>query len=191
MARPREFDEQHAVERAMHAFWETGYEGTSTEQLCAATGLGRSSIYNTFTSKHALFRRSLRHYSQTAHQRQLELIEGAGPLRSKVRALLSRLIEEELEHGRRGCLAVNTVVELGGRDAEISTDLRRDFDQLIDAWRAAIERAQREGELGRDADPLALAQFVHSTVGGLRLMARSGADRAALENVLEVALTAL
>ncbi|NUS02366.1 MAG: helix-turn-helix transcriptional regulator, partial [Nonomuraea sp.] len=59
MARPRTFEEDRAVEAAMRAFWDAGYEATSTQDLCAATGLGRSSIYNTFAGKRDLFERAL------------------------------------------------------------------------------------------------------------------------------------
>src|SRR5690606_8821359 len=62
MARPRTFEEEQALEAAMRAFWRRGYEATSTQDLCAATGLGRSSVYNAFDSKRELFTRALRRY---------------------------------------------------------------------------------------------------------------------------------
>ncbi|CAM5616019.1 TetR/AcrR family transcriptional regulator OS=Streptomyces alboniger OX=132473 GN=CP975_28210 PE=4 SV=1 [Streptomyces alboniger] len=72
MARPRTFDEERALDAAMHAFWVKGYEATSTQDLCEATGLGRSSIYNTFSSKHALFRRALARYMDAMNTGQQE-----------------------------------------------------------------------------------------------------------------------
>jgi TetR/AcrR family transcriptional regulator, transcriptional repressor for nem operon len=191
MARPREFEEQRAVEKAMHAFWASGYEATSTQQLCDATGLGRSSIYNTFRSKHDLFRKSLRHYDETTTRTRSELLEREGSEREKLRDLLLGVIEDELEHGRRGCFAVNTVVELGQRDPELVAELRRDFDRFVDALQATIEAGQRAGEIDRTKDPRALAQFLHAAIGGIRVNARSGVDRAVLENIAEVTLGAL
>ncbi|PXY30181.1 TetR/AcrR family transcriptional regulator [Prauserella endophytica] len=190
MPRPREFDEAVAVEKAMHAFWDHGYEGTSTARLCEATGLSRSSIYNTFSSKHALFRLSLRHYMDSATQRRLDQLAGDRPVRDKIRDLFAQTIDDEFR-SPRGCLVVNTAAELGGRDAEVSEDLRRDTERLTAALRDAIEAGRRAGEIAEDKDPLTLARFVHTTAGGLRVMARSGADRAALENVAEVALATL
>lgn len=75
MARPRTFDEGRALDAAMHAFWANGYEATSTQDLCEATGLGRSSIYNTFSSKHDLFKRSLARYIELMTVPQIELLE--------------------------------------------------------------------------------------------------------------------
>ncbi|MCZ9337074.1 TetR/AcrR family transcriptional regulator, partial [Streptomyces sp. TRM76130] len=75
MVRPRTFDEERALDAAMHTFWEKGYEATSTQDLCEATGLGRSSIYNTFKSKHDLFERALAHYIDTMTTAQLAVLE--------------------------------------------------------------------------------------------------------------------
>lgn len=191
MPRPREFDEQHAIEQAMHAFWSNGYEATSTEQLCEATGLGRSSIYNTFTSKHELFRKSLLHYFNTATQEQIDLLDEPGNVRDKIRNLLNRTVADEYDNQHRGCFAVNTLAELAGRDDEVSADLRWDVDRYIVALRLTIESAQRDREIDPAKDSGALARFVHSTIGSLRLMARAGAERAEAFAVVDVAMTAL
>ncbi|MCG5212790.1 TetR/AcrR family transcriptional regulator [Streptosporangium sp. KLBMP 9127] len=190
MARPRKFDEERAVDAAMRAFWAAGYEATSTEDLCEATGLGRSSIYNTFTSKRALFLRALRHYAETMTERQVELLEGDAPVREKLRELLSRVVDEE-SGDPQGCLVVNTSIELAGRDEEVAALLKRDYDRRIEALRTALETGRSRGELDAGRDPLALAHFVAATVGGLRVAARTGADRAALDGIAASALAAL
>ncbi|WP_158884159.1 TetR/AcrR family transcriptional regulator [Amycolatopsis anabasis] len=191
MARPREFDEERAVERAMQAFWSSGYERTSTQELCAATGLGRSSIYNTFTSKHELFRKSLRHYCDTATGAWVELLDGPGTARERLHRMLARVIDDEVENQSRGCLVVNTIAELGGRDPEIGAILRADTDRLIAAIGACIRSGQRDGEIDRGKDARALAQFVHCQIGGIRMISRNGADRTTMTNVAEIALSAL
>jgi TetR/AcrR family transcriptional regulator, transcriptional repressor for nem operon len=191
MARPRTFDEHTAVERAMQAFWTDGYEGTSTEQLCEATGLGRSSIYNTFASKHMLFRKSLERYTEETAARRAALIEQPGTVRERIRRILSSVIDDELTHDRRGCLAVNTVVEFGQRDPEIAAVIRRDTARFVEDLRVVFEQAQRDGEIECGRDPAALARYVHSTIGGLRIQARQGVERAALAEIAEIALTAL
>ncbi|SFQ56249.1 DNA-binding transcriptional regulator, AcrR family [Amycolatopsis arida] len=191
MPRPREFNEQHAIDRAMWAFWAGGYGGTSTERLTEATGLRRSSLYNTFRSKHALFRRCLWRYAETATQAQLDLLASPGPARETLRALLMRVVDDESRAGSPGCLAVNTAIELGGRDDEVTADLRRDRERLAGAIREVIERGQRAGEIDRGKDAGDLAHFVTATTGGLRVLARGGADRATLTGVVEVALATL
>jgi TetR/AcrR family transcriptional regulator, transcriptional repressor for nem operon len=191
MARPRNFDEPTAIERAMEAFWSGGYEGTSTEQLCEATGLGRSSIYNTFASKQELFRKTLRRYDETTSRTRAEILEGPGTARERLRRFLQVIIEDELEHNRRGCLAVNTVVELGRREPEITAELARDIARFVDDLKAVLDQGRRDGEIDRDKDTQALAQFLHATVGGLRVQARLGLERGILERTADVALTAL
>ncbi|MGC7099666.1 TetR/AcrR family transcriptional regulator [Amycolatopsis lurida] len=191
MARPREFDERAAVDRAMHAFWRGGYEGTSTQQLCEATGLGRSSIYNTFSSKRALFVRALQHYCDTATQHQIDFLDRPGSPREKLRALLMSTVEDEFTSDNHGCLAVNTVAELGGKDAEISAQLAKDTERYVAAIHAVVTEGQRAGEIDPDRDPLVLARFLHSQIGAVRLSARSGTDRPTLERIVELALSTL
>jgi AcrR family transcriptional regulator len=191
MARPRKFDEQVAVDRAMQEFWSSGYTATSTERLCEVTGLGRSSIYNTFQDKHELFREALGRYRELTSASRGEILDGEGSIRDRLELLLNTVVEEDLAHDRRGCLAVNTNVELGRTDAAIAVELRRDTERFVGDLAMLFEHGQRTGEIDRTKDPRALAQFVHATVGGLRLAARSGCERAVLDNILAVALTAI
>jgi TetR/AcrR family transcriptional repressor of nem operon len=191
MARPREFDEEQAIDAAMRAFWaEAGYEATSTQALCDATGLGRSSIYNTFTSKHALFERALERYMTQKTGTAIELLESPLPLTDKLRTLLWQAVEPD-PADPAGCLVVNSMVELGPHDPEVAAALARDQSVRLRALRAAIEAGQRAGELDPDRDAQALAQFVVATISGLRVLARGGADRATLAAVATTALTAL
>ncbi|MEU1019097.1 TetR/AcrR family transcriptional regulator [Streptomyces sp. NPDC005898] len=196
MARPRTFDEERALDAAMRAFWVNGYEATSTQDLCEATGLGRSSIYNTFTSKHDLFRRALARYMQRMNAGQIEILEdGERSATERVRALFARIIDGEFEHredGRSiGCLTVNTTVELAARDPESAAMLERDLALRLTALRAAIRSGQRDGDITRKRDADTLARYVNAVIGGMRISAQGGADRAALEAIAETALDAL
>lgn len=191
MARPRQFDEESAVGHAMEAFWVGGYEGTSTEQLCEATGLGRSSIYNTFSSKRELFRRSLRRYCETAGSLHTEILEHPGPARAKLRRMLTRVLDDEVDGDGRGCLVINSTIEFGGRDEEVSAEIKRDSAQLVASVRAVIESGQRDGEIDAAKDALALARFLHAQVGAIRLAARAGAGRTALTSIVDVAMSAI
>ncbi len=187
MARPRKFDEERVVDAAMRVFWATGYQATSTEELCEATGLGRGSIYNAFTSKRDLFKRALQRYMDTMTTRQIALLESHLPVREKLRRLLYQAIDEE-EQQRRGCLVVNTIVELAPCDPEIAELLCRDYNRRLEALRAAIDRGRRDGEIAADRDPTALAHFINATLGGMQVAARGGADRGVLEGIVAIAL---
>ncbi|MFI7316369.1 TetR/AcrR family transcriptional regulator [Streptomyces venezuelae] len=196
MARPRSFDEERALDAAMHAFWANGYEATSTQDLCEATGLGRSSIYNTFTSKHDLFRRALTRYMDGMNAGQLQILEDAGrPATERLRALFDRVIEGEFQQRRDGhsigCLTVNTTVELAGRDPEAAAMLERDLAVRLTALGATIRAGQQDGDItsGRDADTL--ARYINAVIGGMRVSAQGGADRSALQAIADTAMDAL
>ncbi|MCN9239367.1 TetR/AcrR family transcriptional regulator [Streptomyces sp. RY43-2] len=196
MARPRMFDEERALGAAMRTFWEKGYEATSTQDLCEATGLGRSSIYNTFKSKHDLFTRALAHYIDTTTINQRAILEDARLSGAdRIRTLLAVIVEGEAEHragGRSlGCLTVNTTVELAGRDAQAARMLERDTARRLAALRAVIEEGRRDGSITSTRDAGALARFVNAAIGGMRIASQGGADQAALESIAEVTLDAL
>jgi TetR/AcrR family transcriptional regulator, transcriptional repressor for nem operon len=194
--RPRTFDEDRAVDAAMRTFWANGYEVTTTEDLCAATGLGRSSIYNTFTSKHELFRRALLRYVEMMTTIQLGILEdeGRSPV-ERLRALFAAVVDGEMESRRDGrsigCLTVNTTVEFAGRDAEAAEILDRDFERRAAALRIVIAAGQRAGEIASGRDPDALAGYLNAVIGGMRVAGQGGADRATLQSIADTALDAL
>ncbi|KZM69564.1 TetR/AcrR family transcriptional regulator [Nocardia terpenica] len=190
MARPKQFDEHQAVDAAMRAFWRAGYEGTSTQELCAATGLGRSSIYNTFSSKHDLFQRALRRYMEQKNAGTFAVLDGPGSAVDKIRTLLHRIVDAP-ERDPLGCLVVNSTVELGTRDSEVAALLRADQDLRLTALTATIAAGQSAGEIRKGPAATDLAQFIIATIGGMRVAARGGADRNTLEAIANVALTCL
>ncbi|MGW7078104.1 TetR/AcrR family transcriptional regulator [Streptomyces sp. NPDC054866] len=196
MARPRTFDEERALDAAMHAFWVNGYEATSTQDLCEATGLGRSSIYNTFSSKHELFQRALARYMDSMTSIQVEILEDAErPPMERLRALFTRILDSEFECREDGhsigCLTVNTTVELAGRDPEAAEMLARDQAVRLAAISAVIRTGQSGGDITSTRDAGDLARFLNAVIGGMRIAAQGGADRAALTAIADTALDAL
>lgn len=191
MARPRQFEEERAVEAAMRAFWERGYEATSTQELCAATGLGRSSIYNTFTSKHDLFTRALTLYMDARTANAVEVLEDAGrPVRERLRTVLGWAVEAPVDDPV-GCLVVNTMIEMAPRDEDVAERLRGDQERRLAALRAAIEAGQRSGEIDAGRDAGALAHFVVAAIAGMRVAARGGADERTLRAIADTAIAAI
>lgn len=197
MARPRKFDEERALDAAMRTFWEKGYEATSTQDLCEATGLGRSSIYNTFKSKQDLFERALAHYIDTMTTAQLAVLEDARhSAADRIRALFAMVVDGETEHrvGGRGlgCLTVNTTVELAARDdSRAARMLERDTARRLTVLRAVVEEGRRDGSITSPRDAEAVARFINAAIGGMRVSSQGGADRTTLESIAEVTLDAL
>ncbi|MFF5036455.1 TetR/AcrR family transcriptional regulator [Nocardia salmonicida] len=190
MARPKEFDEHRAVDAAMRAFWSAGYEATSTQDLCTATGLGRSSIYNTFTSKRDLFERALRHYITMKNTPLFDLLDSDAPARERISAVLHRAADAP-DTEPTGCLVVNSIVELAPHDADIKATLRADQERRLDALTATIVSGQRAGEFACDGDPRAIAEFLTATISGIRVAARGGADHATLTSIADTAMRCL
>ncbi|WP_290060672.1 TetR/AcrR family transcriptional regulator [Amycolatopsis solani] len=191
MARPREFDESAAVERAMEAFWEHGYEATSTQDLCAATGLGRSSVYNTFSSKRTLFQRSLAHYTTRELGKRKAILDGPGTAAERLAAVLDTAVEADLADRPRGCLVVNTLAELGLPDDEVGAALRADTDQNLALFAQCAREGVLDGSLRDGLVPADVAEFLLSTISGLRVMARRGTSRETMHAVADLALSSL
>ncbi|SFA82467.1 transcriptional regulator, TetR family [Amycolatopsis marina] len=196
MARPKGFDEERALDAAMRTFWANGYEATSTQDLCAATGLGRSSIYNTFNSKHELFTRVLARYIDAMNAAQFAVLEDERrQAAERIQAVFDLVIDGEFRNrrdgGSIGCLTVNTTVELAGRDPEAARMLEIDLDKRLSALRATIEIGQRDGDITSTRDAESLARFVNSVIAGIRVAGQGGADRPALTAIAATAMDAL
>ncbi|RFS84787.1 TetR/AcrR family transcriptional regulator [Actinomadura spongiicola] len=191
MARPRKFEEGRAVEAAMRAFWADGYEATSTQTLCEVTGLGRSSIYNTFRSKHDLFEKALTRYMDSRTANIIEVLEdGTRPVRERLRTILEWAVRPDADDPA-GCLVVNTMVEMAPRDEATAERLERDLRRRLAALTAAIEEGMRAGEIDAGKDARTLAHFVVTTVSGMRVAARGGADERTLAAIADTAMDAI
>lgn len=189
MARPRSFDDDQVVERAMEAFWTHGYAGTSPGQLAEATGIGKGSLYNAFGTKRDLLDRSLRRYDQLGGQAAKKYLDGPGTTRECVGAFLHFLVAMDVQQSvRRGCFAVNTAVELAGHDAEILAMIRRMQDHSVAELATRIDRGQCDGDVDCDTEPRALAEFLMNTIVGLRVMAKTY-DGPTLHRIVDSALS--
>ena len=193
MARPREFSATDAVGAAMELFWSKGYEATSTQDLCERTGLGRGSLYNAFGSKHRLYTEALGRYAEVGFAGQLQILAGPGSARDRLRALMLRVVEDDLadpEH--RGCLAVNAAVEAAGRDEAVQQTVREQFLRLELAIREVVQQGYAAGEFTADAaEPVKAARSLLSSYYGLRVLGKVVSDRETLIDVVDGALARL
>ncbi len=192
MARPREFDFDATLERAMRVFWAKGYEAASLDDLCEATGLGRSSLYAAFGDKHGLLLRSLDRYEQQGLARIAAALARPVPVREAIAGFISDLIDRIVAGpGRRGCFVGNCTAELARRDRETAKRVRRSMGRVEEMFRAAFVLARERGEIASGADVVALARFLVAGIQGLRLVGKANPDRAALEDIASVILRCL
>ncbi|NEB10303.1 TetR/AcrR family transcriptional regulator [Streptomyces coelicoflavus] len=192
MGRPKQFDPDVAVERAMNVFWRKGYAATTPQDLVDEIGIGKGSLCNTFGSKHALFERALACYRDSQAAWLEELLDHPGSAKDRLRGALDALVELDLgDPHRRGCMAVNTAAELATSDTGTADTVRKMFARTERAFRAAIEEGQRAGEIAGDRDAAAAAAWLLATVIGMRVLAKTAEDATQLRRVADAAVASL
>ena len=192
MPRPREFNADAALNRALDVFWSKGYEATSVDDLCAITGLSRSSLYSTFGSKRDLLLRSVDRYVERRTPDIAAILAHPMPVREAFATLARQFIEQIVSGpGRRGCFLGNCAAELPRGDRAALARVRQGLAQTEATFRAALMRAVACGELPSDVDIRALARFLTAGFQGLRLIGKVNPGRAALEDVARTMLQCL
>ncbi|WP_201280184.1 TetR/AcrR family transcriptional regulator [Bradyrhizobium betae] len=176
--RPRSFDLDVAVERAMDVFWSRGYHATALPDLLRATRLSRGSLYAAFGDKHSLFLRALDRYIADALTRiDTELAPDRWPV-DGLRAFLAGYVDRTSgANGRRGCLLVATAMELAGQDAEVGRRIASFFKALETRLAAALSRAKAAGLLADGVEPSSAARILVCFVEGMRVVGKTAPAR--------------
>jgi TetR/AcrR family transcriptional repressor of nem operon len=176
--RPRSFDTEAAVERAMGVFWSRGYHATALPDLLRATKLSRGSLYAAFGGKHALFLRALDRYVADALARiDVELGPRHAPVDS-LRTFLAGYVDRTSgASGRRGCLLVATAMELAGHDSDVEGRIRGFFKAMEARVAVALYRAKTAGKLVDGVEPSSAARILVCFVEGLRVVGKTAPTR--------------
>jgi TetR/AcrR family transcriptional repressor of nem operon len=173
--RPRGFDTEAAVERAMGVFWSRGYHATALPDLLRATKLSRGSLYAAFGGKHALFLRALDRYVADALARiDVELGPRHAPVDSLRIFLAGYVNRTSGASGRRGCLLVATAMELAGHDSEVGRRVGSFFKVMEAKVADALSRAKVAGKLADGVEPSSAARILVCFVEGLRVVGKTG-----------------
>ncbi|MFI6037008.1 TetR/AcrR family transcriptional regulator [Streptomyces sp. NPDC051315] len=186
--RPRSFDRATALERALMAFWEHGYEATSVSDLTRAMGIGAPSLYAAFGDKRALFEEVVREYGVRYGSFGDRALAEEPTARAAVERMLREAAVEYTEPDRpRGCLVIHAATNCTSPEVEESLRARRNANI------AAFERRMRAdvaaGILPADTDVAALARHTGAIIQGMSQQARDGASREELEALVEIALS--
>jgi AcrR family transcriptional regulator len=190
LGRPRAFDIDEALDRALRVFWEKGYEGTSLSDLTEAMGINRPSLYAAFGNKEALFRKALDRYVE----RMMAFVRDAinEPTARGVAERLLRSAADMVTHPRnpRGCLTVRGALSSGEEADPVRLELALRRSEGEAAIRERLERSKGEGELPTGANPADLARYLATVYQGMSVQAAGGASREQLRRVAETALRA-
>lgn len=186
--RPREFDTDQALDRALQVFWRKGYEGASMSELTEAMGINRPSLYAAFGNKEALFRKALDRYAEGPAAYTYKALEEPTAL-----GVVERLLREAADaltgpDNPHGCLGVHGALTCGDAAQSIRDELCQRRARWEEALQKRLERAEREGDLPADANCADLAQFVATVTQGMAVQAAGGATRKQLRKVAQLAL---
>jgi len=192
MSRTREFDERQALVSAMLVFWEKGYEGTSIQDLEDAMGLKRTSIYNAFGNKRALFTRILECYKESVMSALFEAMDSAPDIREGIRRLLQGALDIHFDTDHPGgCLVVLSVLESGQHDAASSDSLAQTIHGLKEGLQKRLKKAKQAGELPEGLDVSATATTIATTMAGMMVLGKANFSRQALNRTVKQVLELL
>ena len=192
MARPKEFNEEIALDAAIECFWRNGYEATSVRDLAAAMGISGPSLYNAFGDKRALFGKALESYLDQSARAMIKRVEELLPPKEAIHRFLDEIIESSVsDQERRGCFLINSALEVAPHDLELGEFIADRFGEIEAFFYRSIKAAQAERAIPRDRAPRDLARLLLGVLLGIRVLARSKPNRALLRGIARPALALL
>lgn len=192
MPKVKQFDREKVLDAASHIFKQRGYNGTSIDDILKATGLSRSSLYDSFRDKHSLYLASLEYYNtqskHTYENMNAQRLNGMQKLEAVFKEVVNHLVENPNDNG---CLMVNAAAEMSKqceKTSHIVCNNKESIEELFTLWISDAEEKQLI-KLSKPAQTY--GSFLYNTLCGLKVMSQTGASRNELSNVVKVSLEAL
>jgi len=190
MGRKLEFIREDVVLRAMEVFWEKGYESTSLEDILSNTNLSKSSFYNSFQSKEAIFKECLLKYVGVLEVNVSELYREADSGKEFISGIFYDIIHDSKELNQKmGCFVMNSAMEFAQRDEEIAIIIKSAMEKIENVFFVALERSIEEGDVNKNSDAKSLSQYLLASFNGVKVLVKSGAEQSALDNIVDVILS--
>lgn len=192
MARPKSFERDDVLDRAIDAFWCNGYEATSIQDLVDGMGINRGSLYATFGDKHALFLAAIERYYARALVATNQDLESHERARTGIEvAIRSLAAGASHDRRRRGCLMTNSAVELAPHCRDTAKTVAEYYRRTEDAFFNALLRARAQGDLGSPLEERSLARFITCTLQGLQVVSKVSTDPQAIDDIVSVLIAGL
>ena len=192
MARTKDFDENEVLAKAIQLFWYKGYNGTSMQDLVDGLGISRSSLYDTYGDKHALYIKALESYQDSSGIEMCNIINNTPSAKEAIKQLLEFITRNMLnDEQHKGCFMVNAGVEVAPHDAQVNDLLCKNEQQLEDVFYKAIKKGQESGEINTRQDAMALTRFISNTVKGIQVSAKSTTDKAFFDDIIQTTMSVL
>ncbi len=188
--RPRAYQPEVALGKALDLFRRGGFAATSLDDLSAATGMNRPSLYGAFGDKRELYIKSYQRYREDARAAMIDIFRDEAPIRTRLERIYAVALDIYLsgESGPRGCFTVMTAASEAVADPEIRAMVLEGFVELDNAFAACFRLAREKGELPASADPAVLAQIASATVHTIAIRARTRVPRKELEAIVKGAI---
>lgn len=188
--RPRAYDADAALHKALDTFWDQGYAATSLDELSAATGMNRPSLYGAFGDKQALYMTVFERYRAFSRAALAQALLPDLPLRQGLERVYMSALEIYLsgEVGARGCFMIGTAATEAVTKPAVRAELAAGLHELDDGFEARFRQAVDQGEVPAGSDPVALARIAAAVLHTLSIRARAGETRAQLEPIVAAAL---
>lgn len=190
MARSKEFDVDNVLGKAMTLFWRQGYEKTSMQNLVAAMGIHKRSMYDTFGDKHTLYMQVLERYAGIFSAQLEQRAAGLSSAKEAIRLLFEAAVQREGPEPQ-GCLLVNTAVELSRHDPVAAATVNDAFLNTERLFERLLRHGQDSDELPRSFEPADMAAYLHNALVGLRVLVKLTPDSAKLHTIIDTTLKML
>jgi TetR/AcrR family transcriptional repressor of nem operon len=191
MARPKQFDREDALTKAIGVFRKHGYASASTEVLLEGIGIGRQSLYDTFGDKRRLYLEALRRYNSESVSAAVAHVESSPSALKGIENMLFDYVTRKPAEHALGCMGINSICEFGMGDSEVGEINRASGATLQTAFAKALRKAKAAGEVPESLQERDAAQFILATLAGMKVQAKGGASAATLKQIARFAIQAL
>jgi AcrR family transcriptional regulator len=191
--RPRAYTPDVALGKALDLFRKDGFAATSLDDLAAATGMNRPSLYGAFGDKRELYIKSYQRYRDDARAAMVDIFRQQMPIRQRLQRIYAIALDIYLSgaEGPRGCFTVMTAASEAVFDTDIRAMVLEGFAELDKAFAACFRLAKERGELPETPDPVVLAQLASATIHTIAIRSRAGVPRRELEAIVNGAIDVL